>query len=404
MNQIPPVLYAQLEQIQTAQDYPPNELCLRFIGVDEPSFLSAAFNSENGCSTYLLDVSWGEWSGIPGLHGQSAALARNVPQKPDVRFDDWPGDVWIRLQYQISPAVTGAYAYELFADAEPTYVQLQSMSLTTGALVVAPSVTSQIQSVNANQPFELYAYHVGQGMCAMLKGQSQGFLFDVGAGTPVTRAAYRSKVKPNGKPFVNDLTTATNGLALQAIISHPDSDHWRILDWDASLCGSISAIFTPTGTPALAFKSTHVKPKVYALGNTIVHDAKGATLFKVHRSQPALSDRNGECLVVETHVNGLGLLPGDYVYSRMATDSNVSINGLATSSCSAVMVPHHGDAASASVLVSPAAPSSTPAFFSAGTHAGYGHPTATSLTAHKGKAFDNIDQHTWDDIIERRLP
>jgi beta-lactamase superfamily II metal-dependent hydrolase len=404
MSQIPTVLYAQVEQIIAVQDYPPNEQCLRFVAVDDASFLAAAYNSDLGCSTYLIDVSWSEFVRTPVMG--SALLPRGWAwsKTPDLRFNDWPNDLWIRVQFQVSSATTGVYAYELFADAEPTYVRLQSMTVASGAPVMAPTSSSKIQSVRAHQSFGLYGYHVGQGMCAMLKGQSEGFLFDVGAGTPVIRSSYRSGVHANGTAFVNELKTATTGLQLQAVISHPDSDHWRILDWDASLCASVTAIFTPAGTPALAFTSTHVKPKVYALGNTVANDATGATLFKTHRSRPAHPDRNGECLVVETHANGTGLLPGDYVYDRMATDANPAINALAASSWAAVMVPHHGDAASASVSVSPAVPGSTPAFFSAGTHAAYRHPTAASLSAHKSKAFDNIDNHTCDDIIERPLP
>ena len=98
------------------------------------------------------------------------------------------------------------------------------------------------------------------------------------------------------------------------------------------------------------------------------------------------------------------MFPGDYVYSRMASDSNPDIVALSSSTLDAVMVPHHGDAASASVSVVPALPLSTYAFFSAGTHSGYKHPTTASLGAHATAKFDNIDHHTWSDIREQPIP
>ena len=396
-------LYAQLDQIDSIQDYAPNEPCLRLIGVNPKDFQNAAFNTAEGCSTYLIDVSWGDFLKTKIKYHPDAPDWK-WPREPHPELENWPSYWWLKLQYrEVSLRDSGTYAYELFANANPNYVILDSMSLLKGPAVAALQTPSKAPSASANQLFRLYAYHVGQGMCALLKGGTEGFLFDMGAGVPVTRPDYQSGHHANGAPFVNELAVATSGLALQAIISHPDSDHWRLLDWDSTLRGAVSAIFTPTGTPALALKSTHVLSKVHAIGDTAVHDSAGVSLFDIHRSQPSTSTRNNECLLVETKSCGSILLPGDYVYNEWSSDGNSAIRALATSSCEAVMVPHHGDAASAKVGLSPKS-SSSPAFFSAGTHKHYKHPTAASINAHQTQGFVTIDRHTLDDILECPLP
>lgn len=401
MSQVPDgVMYAQVEQARAVQDYEPSRSCVRLIGVDTDSFRTEAFNSGDGCRTYFVDIAWDT---LLATMGAAAGSFQGWPWAgwPQLLVDDWPDTLWVVLTYSRASEFSGVYAYEIFADANPTYLALKSVSFVTGPSVSAAPASTQVPTVPSSQTFTLYAYHVGQGMCALLKGQTDGFLLDVGAGKPITRAAYRT----HGTSFVNELLPAIKGLSLQVVISHPDSDHWRLLDWDSSLCANVTAVYQPSRTAALAFKSPLIKPRVHALGSTrVTNGPGGATLFKAHRSQPKVSDRNGECLVVETHCGGRGLFPGDYVYDRMATDGDPAIKALATSAFDAVMVPHHGDTASASVLVSPTRPSSTPAFFSAGTHAGYGHPTSASLIAHKAVHFANIDNHTCTDIIEQRLP
>lgn len=400
MSQVPDgVMYAQVEQARAVQDYVPSLPCVRLVGVDTDSFLTEAFNSDAGCRTYFVDIAWDT---LLATEGATAALRQAWPLfgGPQPPWEDWPSTLWVVLTFSRASDVTGTYAYEIFANANPTYLSLKSLSVVAGPSVLAASASTQVPTVQTSQNFKLYAYHVGQGMCALLKGQTDGFLLDVGAGTPVTRAAYRA----HGTRFVNELMPATKGLDLQAVISHPDSDHWRLLDWDFSLCAQVKAVYLPSGTAALAFKSPRIKKRVFGLGSTTVTNGPGgATLFAAHRSQPKVSDRNGESLVVETHCGGRGLFPGDYVYDRMATDGNPAVNALATSPFDAVMVPHHGDTASASVRVSPRRPGSTPAFFSAGMHSGYGHPASASLKAHKKKRFNNIDNHTCTDIIEKRL-
>lgn len=100
-----------------------------------------------------------------------------------------------------------------------------------------------------------------------------------------------------------------------------------------------------------------------------------------------------------------GLLAGDYVYERMATDTRAdnAIVKLTRRDFDVVSVPHHGDWASAAKVVNPQRPHKSIAFFSAGTNVGYGHPTDPSLSAHDAEKFDVIDKHWRRDIVALTL-
>lgn len=416
------IMYAQVEQARAIQDYPPFRPCVRLVGIDAVDFGNQAFNMPTGCKAHFIDIASSHLleafaegamhdppAGAPGAPGAAGCC---WPFPPGGWPDDWPDRLWIELGYQHEPRVTGAYLYELFSDDDKVHdISIHRLRLLTGPAVQPPPLAATGPMVGGSQAVDLSAFHVGQGMCALLRCQKDGILLDAGAGTPVRRGIYRQSLRsPTTSPFVNDLRTATANLRLQAIISHPDSDHWRLLDWDLALLASTNAIYTPHGAPALALKARQVIAKVHSLAGRMVvtNGAGGKVLLDVHRSSPAVSDRNGECLVVQAH-SGPGckydtLLPGDYVYDRMAADHNADIRALSSASFDAVMVPHHGDAASAAVLVSPTVAASTVAFFSAGTHTGYKHPTQASLQAHQAAGFRNIDRHTCTDIIEHPLP
>jgi len=319
-------------------------------------------------------------------------------------FHPFPAGFWVRIEYTLAVGETEAYAYELFTGAPPIAIRVSEVMLIRGPEVISnfgQHVEPQVSSRAGI--WELYAFHVGQGMCALLHNQTCGFLFDSGAGTPIKRPNYQAGTTSSGAPMRNDLETRSRGKKLQMILSHPDSDHWRLLDWDAALCASLTHIFKPSGTPSLPFTSTHIKPRVYDLfgTTTVVEGAK--TLFKSHRSQPRVSDRNGECLVTEVWLNGTSLLSGDYVYDRMGLDSEPAIVSLAAATLRAVVVPHHGDKASASVTVRAGTLRASPAFFSAGNHTGYGHPTPQSLAAHRAASFKNLQNTTSEDILEEQL-
>jgi hypothetical protein len=405
-------MYAQVEQFRAVQDYAPYKSCIRLVGVKEADFESRAFNALQGCATHFIDIAWDHLFELM-IHGylyeswlfnvSKRSMCHGMP-------DEWPDRLWLRLGYEREPDVTGAYYYEIFSDEEDVVnIAVNRMELHFGPSVAPAPIATSGPSIGTSQAFSLSAFHVGQGMCALLYGNTDGFLLDAGAGTPLKRKTYRKWLTaPSSVSFTNDLRARTNGLALQAVISHPDSDHWRLLDWDPKLLVATRGIFTPAGTAALALKSSRTISRVSSLAGTTVvtNGPHGPDLLKAHRSNPSVVDRNGECLVVETRTGAqaLCLFAGDYVYDRMAVDGVADIVALSAATPDAVMVPHHGDAASASVLVKPRVVGTTKAFFSAGTHAGYGHPTAASLSAHTTAGFLNVDNHTCTNIIEQPLP
>jgi beta-lactamase superfamily II metal-dependent hydrolase len=115
------------------------------------------------------------------------------------------------------------------------------------------------------------------------------------------------------------------------------------------------------------------------------------------------SDKNGECLVAVCETRGKrALLPGDYCYERMSIDTSGGMQPLLTAPYDAVVVPHHGDKASAHEIVSPVSDNSI-AFFSAGDHSYYKHPTVASLARHKSKGFLVVNKHEMADIRSQQL-
>ena len=403
------MFYAKIEQGSTIQDYYPLQNCVRLIAVSPSSFQSAAFNLEGGCAIYILDV------GGSDLWGSEFSHRRNLTIFPRPRsfwsedrvFEDDSSTSWWEIKYTISSVATGSYAYSAFTSDEPKYLDVSSVKRVKGPAVdpvPLNNIFSPAPEPVMDKQFKLTAFHVGQGMCSLLSNDKLGYLLDAGAGTPVTRDVYRKKLHRTGVPFVNDLRSAIAGHEkLVAIISHADSDHWRILEWDEDLLAQIEIIYLPAGRPALAFSSPVVKKKIVGIHDISFHLGVTDNL-EIHRSAPSVSDKNGESLVaVVTCQQKQALYPGDYVYDRMAVDGNLSIAVLAESRFDAVVVPHHGDEASASVMPWPKVPDESQAFFSAGTHAGYGHPTNASLSAHERKGFVNIDRHTCSHIRAHHL-
>jgi len=232
--------------------------------------------------------------------------------------------------------------------------------------------------------FSLTAFHVGQGMCSLLAGDEHAFFLDLGAGTPIRRPAYPALQKNEVLSSVNNLPS---GCRIVVVLSHPDSDHWRLLDWDSRLAASVDAIVLPSRIPSLAFKSQVLSGRVYSADDFVVRLGSGRDELRVYRSVPARSDRNGECLVCNVEIGGRNaLLSGDYVYKRMSADGHAALSSLQSEKYDALVVPHHGDRASAK-KVPVANTDQAIAFFSAGNHASYGHPHAKSRQAHIDRGY-----------------
>jgi beta-lactamase superfamily II metal-dependent hydrolase len=398
------VIYARVDQLITYQDYAPYAPCLRLIGVDASSFENRTFNGPEGCQTFLIDINLKRGDGAAALK----SLLSGIPGNSRKKYLKYNADsTWLMVRYKLKQnGISESYGYALFQNAAPTYLEIQSIQLVTGPAVIPPAVAAPSQPITrstTSPPKELLAFHVGQGMCSVLQFDNLSYLIDAGAGTPVRREAYTSNVHKHGGTFANELT---NVLAKQVhmVLSHPDSDHWRLLDWDAAILKKITEIFVPDNVANIVLSDKSIKPKLVPTTHLTVRDPAGARSLEAYRSQPIVHNDNGECLVViATVADKKALLPGDYAYVRMARDNLTTISGIQHQSFDAVVVPHHGDLQSASAVVKPTVPHQSIAFFSAGNHLGYHHPRAESLTAHHQMQFNVISKKWIDNIIAVKL-
>lgn len=398
-------LFAQLESLWAVKVYPPYRNCVRLIGVDRSAFENSSYNSPWGCRTFVIDIDWRD-IGPPVFWGPYGPLGRFGPFliEPEGSL---PPDLWFKVEYEVVHDFSSSYAYPAFQSADPSYIRVRNVSEVRGtpvAPVAAASSVADLPTLDEQAHCSLTAFHVGQGMCSVFHGSRTGYILDAGAGTPVRRKQYLAGLHDDGKQFVNELSPLVSGLAeAAAIVSHPDSDHWRLLDWDASVLAKLQNVFLPAGEPALAFSAPAVKPKVVGVEDHVFR-LNSRNWLDVRRSKPTASDKNGECLVTAVYCEGRrGLLPGDYVYERMAGDGNRAIVSMALDRFDAVVVPHHGDEASAAQVVAPRHPLQSKAFFSAGTHTGYGHPTPVSVASHRRRDFVVIDDHLCRDVLGKRL-
>lgn len=401
-------LFAQLESLWAVKDYPPYRNCVRLIGVDRSAFENSSYNSSWGCRTFVIDIDWRD-IGVIGLPLVWAMYGKRRGQGPHLTDleDALPRDRWFKVEYELVHDFSSSYAYPAFQAADPSFIRVRDISPVEGAKVApiaAAGSVAPLPAIAEQAQCSLTAFHVGQGMCSVFHGSHAGYILDAGAGTPVRRKQYLAGLHDDGKPFVNELGPLVAELAnAAAIVSHPDSDHWRLLDWDASVLAKVQNVFLPAGEPALAFSAPAVKPKVVGVEDHVFH-LNSRNWLDVRRSKPTASDKNGECLVTAVYCEGRrGLLPGDYVYERMAGDGNRAIVSMALDRFDAVVVPHHGDEASAAQVVAPRHPLQSKAFFSAGTHTGYGHPTPVSVASHRRRDFVVIDDHLCRDVLGKRL-
>lgn len=394
--------FAQMDQLEAIQDYLPQQECVRLFGVSVKDFENDTFLEDGGCQTYVIDIEITEFL--------SAIQTRRWLD----RYLDGGGDVashidenWIFVDFKPSVNPTFSYAYAAFTESEPQYIDVRAIKFLNRRIKL-PALASDRPLIRpgAGDVAKLSAFHVGQGMCSVYTYAEHQFLVDAGAGKPVNREVYRRNYHRDGSQFRNELRTSLSKKNLTAIISHLDSDHWRLLEWDLSICAKVNTIYFPVGTASLALRSSAIVGKVKALDScTLTFDPNN--YLAVFRTNPSLSDKNGEGVVVVAVCDGLpALLPGDYVYERMLSDHDADLQVLASEPYAAVVVPHHGDTASARNV--PPALSwrmQTPpiAFFSAGTHARYLHPRIVSVAAHAISGFDVVVDNSCPNIIEQRL-
>lgn len=407
--------YCRVDTFRATKDYLQGGLCVRLLGIE--AVARKAIGGEEGFETFIIDIDL--WKFARLLHNRSP---NRETRYFIYHFEDDPERLgqWYKLRIKKSRHELN-YFYRTFSDEDPSFFKIEYIkevgeinldgkrSKLAAALALKKELpigdwfredkktnvdTLCLDSAYFGGDFMLESFHVGQGMCSIVHNGVWGMLLDLGAGKPVLRPKY-SRLN-------NDLKVVAKKLkSLSLMISHFDSDHWRILTWDSWLRDKIKYIYVPSGSRSPAFYDKNVKHKVIEIGDVAIKLAHNASL-RVHRSIPSRQDSNGDCLVTIFYKDGkVALAPGDYTYRRFSSDGNPGIRNLVNEKFSAVIVPHHGDLESSQDVVS-CIPES-PAFFSAGTHQAYKHPTDSSISEHKAKQYKVIEDREEENVVRRLL-
>lgn len=423
MNSVPPkekdlegeLFYCRVDSFRATKDYLQAGLCIRFIGIDAKS--KKSIDQGDGIETFIMDIDLWQFAKLVYKRKPNRGTRKLIYS---LEFSPEQSTQWYSLL--IKPCHQERnYFYSTFSENPPVFFKIEDIQkvdppntgiqpssavpthtkrslASSGRWVNESTDTSQLtlclEAPYFGGDFMFESFHVGQGMCSIVHNGTWGMLLDMGAGKPVLRSKYAK--------LHNDLSAATGALkSLNLLISHFDSDHWRLLAWDTNLRDKIQYIYVPSGDRPLAFYDEAIKNKVIEINDTTIKLATDASL-RIYRSVPSKIDSNGQCLVTTFHKNKKNaLIPGDYAYQRFASDANPNIRNLLSETYSAVIVPHHGDYESSKSVVS-CIPDS-PAFFSAGTHQGYNHPTLQSVNSHLTKNFNTIENKTEANIIKKTL-
>ena len=400
------VYYGQIDTYTAVKDYQRRGLCLRVFAVDEQDYNAKQLASDEGVPVLALDVSY--WQYCRNFLGNRWLNRVNRNEVDVLEGNAEDRRRWYRFEVQQDGARRDGYSYPAFSEEAPQYFELisakavdanQALQLRTPPRIgnLQGQVKSIVRDFNSSRQWNLFAFHVGQGMCSLVTDGQNGILLDVGVGTPVVRPQYL-----HDTGFKNDLAAALQGLrTVDLVLSHADSDHWRLLAWDQLIRNKIRKIFVPDGAKPIAFQDPAVIKKTFESDDIFFSLSSNSTL-RVLRSQPQQINDNSDCLLAVFESAGKrALIGGDYVYRHYKGDGHAVISTLHTLEFDALVVPHHGDAASAMNIVT-ARPGAV-AFFSAGTHQKYKHPKDASRRAHIQANFAEICDPKCVDIIERQL-
>lgn len=407
--------YCQVDTYLARKDYLRAGRCVRFVGVEQHDYDRLMQGEyEKGVRTFVVDVDISSflksahskiWKMENRFHADMLAFL-------ELELNDGP--VWFKVTAEASK--TGrSYFYSTFSASLPTFLAARSVKRTSVPnLRAQPALSHELSGfleakgahrlaklANSYGELQFSAFHVGQGMCSMVHDMRHGVMFDAGAGKPVTRERYLAGL---GKNELRTLVTGLNSIPY-FVLSHFDADHWNMLAWDKELRDKVEAILVPKvsnrSARSVAFFDVEVLDRVEETETAWIPLGGGSTV-ESRRSQPSFSDSNGNALVSVVDIEGRRVLvSGDYVYSRMLTDTDPAIGAWATGPYSAVMVPHHGDEASAAKV--PSCARGGKAFFSAGTHETWCHPRKVSIVNHEARGYEAIRRKTEKNIIRRVL-
>lgn len=389
---------------------------MRLIGVEYDDFvILAQGDRKEGVRTFVIDVDlssflWTAQKSIWRLKRKAKARELALLEK---ELDNT--SAWYQVDF-FAVAKGLSYFYSTFSAAPPTFldairiasakapepaIQPALSHMLAGFLDATKTLTSPTDVAPKHDTLKFTAFHVGQGMCTMVESSQHGIMLDAGAGKPITRERYLAGLK------TNDLQSAVNSMKSipYFVLSHFDNDHWNLLAWDKSLRDKVERILVPKvskrSARSVAFFDKEVIHKVEQTVVATIILSKNASI-EIRRTQPKASDSNGHALISVVEIGERrALVPGDYVYSRMKTDTDSSIALWAAGPYAAVVVPHHGDAESAKYV--PPCAKDGKAFFSAGTHDTWDHPKQVSIDKHKAKDYQAIHDRNEVNIISKAL-
>ncbi|OBQ64325.1 hypothetical protein EFV37_20945 [Mesorhizobium loti] len=367
------VLYCKLELGTAVPDYGTGSTCVLLTGVRQEDFAESAF--DKGVQAYIIEADI-DLSTLGFCNDEECACRTKLRE------------VWIKLTLA-SDNNGQTWVYRAFAGGPPEKFNVLNIEIVSGPQLPDFPDSEDVEfEGGASTPYSLSGFEVGQGMASLVYNSSFGYLADAGAGTPIKRPAYLLT------SFVSDLLALLNTRTNKFFLSHADSDHWRMLVWDGRIETRVSEFFVPSGMKPLVFFDVTVKSRTrrWSAPHVSVPLYSGQKL-QIMRTAPAhpTSNNDGLILLFEDGAE-LGLLPGDCVYDEIVADANAHVNSLAGKSYTAIVVPHHGDAASAHGV--PPSSAASKAFFSAGNHTTYLHPTLASTNAHSLAGYTNLVNKT----------
>ena len=374
-------LFCKLDAIDAPAEYGEGRQVWRFIGVEPHEFNSRAF--EAGVTAFSLDID----TASINLHSKGLGVYGFCPHP----FDCYACSPYIQSWFQIEYRPVGSsYAYLTFGATPPLNLTVTAIKRVEGPSLPTFPKYSAPADIDTASPYRCSSFEVGQGMASMVYNDSEGFLFDAGAGTPIKREKYQSKSA--GLPY-NHLKDLAASRKLRFFLSHSDSDHWRLLAWDKELRDRVTEYVVPHGLESIPFFDKEVRAQVRELSADLPPLNLGLSAnLNFYRTNPPSPTSNNNGLVAVFEKNGeWGLIAGDCVYSEMVMDNNSSVALLVSKNTGykAVVVPHHGDEHSAA-HVPRGTPTGAKAFFSAGNHPTYKHPRASSVKEHKNAGYAKL--------------
>ncbi|SFU97324.1 hypothetical protein SAMN05216350_11043 [Polaromonas sp. YR568] len=391
-------LYCKLEQLFAFTDFEEPTPCIRFIGVRDEDFNEQSFTQgSDGVATFVVDV---DASTSKAPESTEPSRGQSNPNS-DLLQIDWnkfcetPEDcktcteasgLWYKITYNIDPRGSSSTYATFGATAGTTQsIQVLAISSLPGPTPAPFRPYTRRPDSALQRTYSLLAFEVGQGMCNLICSDVDGYIFDAGAGTPITKAKYVSGF------MRHDLHDQIQRLpeAVEFFLSHGDQDHWRMLAWDDRLINKISIFVVPSGMKSIAFFDVKVKPRVRELSSHLPKwQLAPQTYLSVYRTRPPQKTSNNDGLIAVFERDGeKAILPGDCTYKEMRKDLDPGVSNLPSNVYKAVVVPHHGDKESSYDV--PPSQANGIAFFSAGNHPTFNHPRPESEAAHKISGFSN---------------